>query len=39
MNGDPAKTVQALTARPAKDLWLLGGGGLLRTLLEYTVSR
>ena len=34
VNGDPAESVRSLKARPGKDIWLFGGGGLFRTLLE-----
>jgi dihydrofolate reductase len=34
VNSDPAQTVRLLKARPGKDIWLFGGGGLFRTLLE-----
>ena len=34
VNNDPAQTVRLLKARPGKDIWLFGGGGLFRTLLE-----
>lgn len=34
VNSDPAASVQSLKATPGKDIWLFGGGGLFRTLLE-----
>jgi dihydrofolate reductase len=34
VNGDPGESVRSLKARPGKDIWLFGGGGLFRTLLE-----
>ena len=34
VNSDPAESVRSLKARPGKDIWLFGGGGLFRTLLE-----
>ena len=34
MNSDPTETIRSLKARPGKDIWLFGGGGLFRTLLE-----
>lgn len=34
VSDDPSKTVPALKAQPGKDIWLFGGGGLFRSLLE-----
>ena len=34
INSDPAESVRSLKARSGKDIWLFGGGGLFRTLLE-----
>lgn len=34
VNSDPAERVRSLKAAPGKDIWLFGGGGLFRTLLE-----
>lgn len=34
ITADAAATVSALKARPGKDLWLFGGGGLFRSLLD-----
>jgi dihydrofolate reductase len=34
VNSDPAEHVRSLKARSGKDIWLFGGGGLFRTLLE-----
>jgi dihydrofolate reductase len=34
VNRDPAETVRLLKTGPGKDIWLFGGGGLFRTLLE-----
>jgi dihydrofolate reductase len=34
VNSDPIESVRALKAKPGKDIWLFGGGGLFRTLLE-----
>ena len=34
VDSDPAAHVRSLKARPGKDIWLFGGGELLRTLLE-----
>lgn len=31
---DVTKTVSALKAKPGKDIWLFGGGGLFRSLLD-----
>jgi dihydrofolate reductase len=31
---DPSRTIPALKAQPGKDIWLFGGGGLFRSLLE-----
>jgi dihydrofolate reductase len=33
-NEDPREVVAALKARPGRDIWLFGGGALLRTLLD-----
>ena len=34
VNSDPVESVRSLKAKPGKDIWLFGGGGLFRTLLE-----
>ena len=34
VSDDPSRTVPALKAEPGKDIWLFGGGGLFRSLLE-----
>ena len=34
VSDDPSRTVPALKAQPGKDMWLFGGGGLFRSLLE-----
>ena len=34
VNSDPVESVRSLKANPGKDIWLFGGGGLFRTLLE-----
>jgi dihydrofolate reductase len=34
VNSDPAESVRSLKAGSGKDIWLFGGGGLFRTLLE-----
>jgi dihydrofolate reductase len=34
ITADAAATVSALKAKPGKDLWLSGGGGLFRSLLD-----
>ncbi len=34
VSDDPAGTVAALEAKPGKDIWLFGGGSLLKSLLE-----
>jgi dihydrofolate reductase len=34
VSDDPSGTVPALKAEPGKDIWLFGGGGLFRSLLE-----
>jgi dihydrofolate reductase len=34
VSNDPEKTLTALKEKPGKDLWLFGGGGLFRSLLE-----
>jgi len=34
VNRDPAESVRSLKGKPGKDIWLFGGGGLFRTLLE-----
>lgn len=34
VNSDPAESVRSLKARPGKDIWLFGGDGLFRTLLD-----
>jgi len=34
VSDDPEKTLTALKEKPGKDLWLFGGGGLFRSLLE-----
>jgi dihydrofolate reductase len=34
VNSDPAATVRSLKEKSGKDIWLFGGGGLFRTLLE-----
>jgi dihydrofolate reductase len=34
VNSDAAESVRSLKAKPGKDIWLFGGGGLFRTLLE-----
>lgn len=34
VSDDPKKTIATLKAAPGKDLWLFGGGGLFRSLLE-----
>jgi dihydrofolate reductase len=34
VNEDPAAIVSALKARPGRDIWLFGGGGLFRSLLD-----
>ncbi len=33
-NDDPRKIVTALKAKPGRDIWLYGGGGLFRSLLD-----
>ena len=34
VSDDPLQTVSDLKAQPGKDIWLFGGGGLFRSLLE-----
>jgi dihydrofolate reductase len=34
VSDDPSRTVPALKAQQGKDIWLFGGGGLFRSLLE-----
>jgi dihydrofolate reductase len=34
LNDDPAEVVPALKAKPGRDIWLFGGGGLFRSLLD-----
>ena len=34
VSDDPSQTVSDLKAQPGKDIWLFGGGGLFRSLLE-----
>jgi dihydrofolate reductase len=34
VNDDPSEVVAALKARPGRDIWLFGGGSLLRSLLD-----
>lgn len=34
ITADAAETVSALKAQPGKDIWLFGGGGLFRSLLD-----
>ena len=34
VNDDPGETVRALKAQPGRDIWLYGGGGLFRSLLD-----
>ena len=34
VSSDPKGTVDALKARPGKDLWLFGGGSLFRSFLQ-----
>lgn len=34
LNDDPAEIVPALKAKPGRDIWLFGGGGLFRSLLD-----
>ncbi|MGH9867676.1 MAG: dihydrofolate reductase family protein [Candidatus Polarisedimenticolia bacterium] len=34
LSSDPVGTLKTLKASPGKDLWLFGGGGLFRSLLE-----
>jgi dihydrofolate reductase len=34
VNHEPAETVAALKAKPGRDIWLFGGGGLFRSLLD-----
>ncbi len=34
LNDDPADIVPALKAKPGRDIWLFGGGGLFRSLLD-----
>jgi dihydrofolate reductase len=34
ISDDPSRTVPALKAQQGKDMWLFGGGGLFRSLLE-----
>ena len=34
ISSDVTKTVPALKAEPGKDMWLFGGGGLFRSLLD-----
>jgi dihydrofolate reductase len=34
VSDDPSSTIPALKAEPGKDIWLFGGGGLFRSLLE-----
>lgn len=34
VNGDAHKEVAALKAKPGRDIWLFGGGGLFRSLLD-----
>ena len=34
VSGDPSQTLTALKAMAGKDIWLFGGGSLLRSLLE-----
>jgi len=34
ISGDPEATVAALRAAPGREIWLFGGGGLFRSLLE-----
>jgi dihydrofolate reductase len=34
VNGDPREVVSALKAKPGRDIWLFGGGGLFRSLLD-----
>jgi dihydrofolate reductase len=34
LSSDPASLVAELKAKPGKDIWLFGGGGLFRSMLE-----
>jgi len=34
LSSDPARTVRELKQQPGKDIWLFGGGSLLKSLLE-----
>jgi dihydrofolate reductase len=34
LSNDPGETVRALKQQPGKSIWLFGGGGLFRSLLE-----
>jgi dihydrofolate reductase len=34
LNDDPADILPALKAKPGRDIWLFGGGGLFRSLLD-----
>ena len=34
LNDNPADIVPALKAKPGRDIWLFGGGGLFRSLLD-----
>jgi hypothetical protein len=34
LNDDPAEIVSALKRKPGRDIWLFGGGGLFRSLLD-----
>jgi dihydrofolate reductase len=34
VNGDARQVVSALKAKPGRDIWLFGGGGLFRSLLD-----
>lgn len=34
LNDDPADIVPALKAKPGRDIWLFGGGGLFRSMLD-----
>jgi dihydrofolate reductase len=34
LSSDPSETVRALKQQPGKAIWLFGGGGLFRSLLE-----
>ncbi|NOT41004.1 MAG: dihydrofolate reductase, partial [Alphaproteobacteria bacterium] len=34
VSSDPAETIAELKSKPGKDLWLFGGGGLFRGLLD-----